>query len=392
MNFALSKAQFTLIITIITVLGLVGLLTSSHLLLSFSVLLSLAISVVIWLRDDLRTKTIRTLESSVEKLKASNQSTRNQLQESEQLTLQIIPIWQRHLNSSLEQMEENITSLTKRFSVLVEKLADVLGQSYVDGDGADLIDSIDNDQKQLKTLFDDFREIEKNRNSIDSQIEGLLSYMGELDNMAGEVRAIADQTNLLALNAAIEAARAGESGRGFAVVADEVRKLSGQSGDTGNRITDKAEELIKVVRQLTKVSSEGNQTVSDALEYSEDVIKNVLVHLDARTRYLQDDSQHLVEIGQLVQTEIENMLVSFQFQDRVGQVLNQVSTSFQHIGSILEQRISQRESGEEPELLDIESLLLEVKNTYTTTEQHINHSGDDSEVSDAAESGVVNFF
>jgi methyl-accepting chemotaxis protein len=59
------------------------------------------------------------------------------------------------------------------------------------------------------------------------EIRGLAAYADELLEMSSDVESIAFKTNMLALNAAIEAAHAGDLGKGFAVVAKEVRELSG---------------------------------------------------------------------------------------------------------------------------------------------------------------------
>lgn len=319
------------------------------------------------------------------------ESLERQLSEAEELALRIVPIWQRHIMSTSGQVEDSISALTQRFSSLVQELGLVTETTHIDSDEDDFIHSIDDDRTELMSLFKEFTNITESNDRLSSKIEHLHEYTGQLDNMAGEVRAIADQTNLLALNAAIEAARAGDSGRGFAVVADEVRTLSGQSGDTGNRITDKTEEVNQVVKELSNFSAQTSESVHNAIESGEQIVEDVVKDLNERTQNLAEDGKKLYSLSSMLQAEIRDMLVSFQFQDRVTQILQQVTGSLDHISGIVEERRNIRASGAAPEPLDIDALLDEVKSNYTTTEERINHEGDATQ-DDAASGGSINFF
>lgn len=330
-------------------------------------------------------------ETELEQYKSQVVDLHRQVNEAEDLATRIVPIWKRHVESSIQQTDESISELTTRFSTLVADMSRVTSTSHMDQQNDDMLQSITDDRQKLMSLFSAFQNISASNEELADKIAHLNEYTGQLDKMAVEVRAIAEQTNLLALNAAIEAARAGESGRGFAVVADEVRTLSGQSGDTGNRITAKTEEVNQIVRELADFSAKTSGSVNTAIDSGEDVVENVIEDLNTRTHKLEEDGRALLQHAQLIQNEIQQMLVSFQFQDRVSQILHQVTGSFEHISQIIDQRRAQREAGHTPESLDIDRLLNEVKQTYTTTEQLRNHEGDDS-VSTNAESGSVNFF
>ena len=74
--------------------------------------------------------------------------------------------------------------------------------------------------------------------------------VSHIEDLTGNIIAIANQTNLLALNASIEAARAGEAGRGFAVVATEIGELANNSQSAASEIKDVSTEVIQAVNEL----------------------------------------------------------------------------------------------------------------------------------------------
>ncbi|MET0028103.1 MAG: methyl-accepting chemotaxis protein [Candidatus Thiodiazotropha sp.] len=341
----------------------------------------------------------------VKRLTAEQQNTSDELQrqqeqitdlerqvaEAEGLATSIVPIWKRHLESSVSQTDTSISELTNRFSRLVTDLAEVTTSAKNESEHVDLVRSITDDRNKLLNLFSAFQNISTSNEQLAEKITHLNEFTTQLDKMAIEVRAIAEQTNLLALNAAIEAARAGESGRGFAVVADEVRTLSGQSGNTGNRITSKTAEVSTIVQELSAFSAKTSGSVNHAIESGEDIVESVIEDLNKRTQSAEENERVLLAHAQLIQDEIQQMLVSFQFQDRVSQILHQVTDSFEHTVSLIERRQTQRVNGQPVEPLNITELLDAVKQTYTTTEQLRNHEGDES-VSNNAEAGSISFF
>jgi len=315
-----------------------------------------------------------------------------QIEEAEELSLKILPIWKRNIENSISQIEENIHDLTGRFSALVIDLQQVTATTHLGDDEDDVIGPIEGDREELKELFKKFTSIINSNDNLKEQIDYLMNHTGELTALAEEVRNIAEQTNMLALNAAIEAARAGETGRGFAVVADEVRNLSTQSGDTGDRITEKINEFNKIMDKVAGYSKHANKFITHAVDDGEEIIERVITHLETYATTLKHDGSDLLHVGEDVAGEIDNMLIAFQFQDRVSQIMQHVTGSVDEIELILVERQRQRQSGEEVTPFDIESLLSHMKTTYTTTEQHQAHEPSNNEGNNDASSGEIQFF
>ncbi|WP_275132188.1 methyl-accepting chemotaxis protein [Vibrio sp. JC009] len=316
-------------------------------------------------------------QKELETLRDKTDKIQQQLNDTYNIFSQIAPIWQRQLQTCSEQMDENIGVLTEKFASLTTEMNQVTQASNF-GDEGNVLHNDESDRQRLENISEKFMQIENSNSQLASRINNLTQYTSELESMASNVGDIADQTSLLALNAAIEAARAGESGRGFAVVADEVRKLSSQSGETGSHIIEKMSEVGNTVQELSGVSDQTSQSITDAISSSQEVIEGVIGHLTVRSDKLRAEGNTLLQLSQQTQAEIEDMLVAFQFQDRISQIIAQVIGSMDQMSALSQERYEKRNSGEVLEPLDIENLIEEMKQDYVTSEQFKNHSGDGS--------------
>ncbi|QEP44349.1 hypothetical protein D5085_15185 [Ectothiorhodospiraceae bacterium BW-2] len=327
------------------------------------------------------------LESQVQ----TQNSVSEQLRQTQELWLRITPIIQRQIESCRGLTEENIQALTERFSVLVDELTNVTRVSHLGNDeGQELLDSIHQDRDALHQLFRQIDSLLLSKDEMLKRVSHLRSFTTDLNKMADDVANIAEQTNLLALNAAIEAARAGESGRGFAVVADEVRALSTQSGQTGSQMMAKVTEMTRSMEECFQYATASTEAEGDVVHEGEAIIERVIRHLEFRAGELEDDGASLLSLSAKIRQEIEQMLVSFQFQDRVSQIMQHIITSLHHVDQALQQR---QQSGERVEPLDIEGLLEDMRSGYVTAEQHDTHDpSDNRHKQGAASSGEVMFF
>lgn len=150
------------------------------------------------------------------------------------LSQAVLPIWRRQIAAARTQMNLAMESLTERFAGMSQRLCQTMDRSSQDAQ-SNMHGALNNAQDQLSGLLTELREAMALRSQLLTEVVTVTQFVGQLQEMASEVGAIARQTNLLSINAAIEAARAGESGRGFAVVAKEVRMLSTESGQRCDR-------------------------------------------------------------------------------------------------------------------------------------------------------------
>ncbi|UER67829.1 methyl-accepting chemotaxis protein [Borrelia sp. BU AG58] len=125
-----------------------------------------------------------------------------------------------------------------------------------------------------------------------------IKAMEVITDKIGIIDEITRQTNLLALNASIEAARVGEKGKGFEVVAAEVRKLADQSKDSAREIIDIAN------RSLTIASKAGNnfEQIVPGMEETARLVKNITKESSNQSNQIGQFKNAIEQVSQLVQT------------------------------------------------------------------------------------------
>ncbi len=297
----------------------------------------------------------------------------------QQLIQEILPLWQRQTALAKNQIEQSITELAKRFSTIFERLQHSVTTSKATATGMNgqngLHDVIDYASSELNELIKTLHRAIEQRDELLNEINELSKITSELSGMGADVAGIASQTNLLALNAAIEAARAGEYGRGFAVVADEVRTLSSRSGETGARIGKRIEQangaLQKTLERTTAYAQEDNKRLSR----SETSISQVLTKFQQSGIGILQSAQLLEQENAHVQTDIAEVLVNLQFQDRVSQILNHVINDMQKLNGIIDKQKMSLNEGTDIETINVNEWMTELHRTYTTLEQVAVHNG-----------------
>ncbi|PSL15775.1 methyl-accepting chemotaxis protein [Marinobacterium halophilum] len=333
------------------------------------------------------------LQANLQQQQAQAEKCQGNLDQMMAIWLSLVPVWNRHITSCREIGNDAINALSSRFGELVRLIADT-SASASSAHELGNIDSMSKDKSRLQQLFGKMKNFDATTDMLFDKIGQLDSFATDLDQMAGSVASIAEQTNMLALNAAIEAARAGDAGRGFAVVAQEVRQLSTQSGETGQHIAAKIAMVKDAMNAITSTAGDTREEEDRTLDESEQFISEVVQHLEERAQMLVDDGERLLATNADVRQQIERVLVELQFQDRVSQILEQVTGSMSQMTAVLEADAAAYRSGQQALVLDIDQLLHEMKSTYTTTEQHRLHvaAATDVQEEDTAAAGSISFF
>lgn len=303
-----------------------------------------------------------------------------------ELINQVTEIANRQIENSRLQTETAITEMSSRFTSLVGRLnvaldAATLSNAVLPADSGEskgtLLDTVFNNSRiQLSGVITSLAEALVNRKSSFEQLRVLADNTSILKSMAEGVEKIASQTNLLALNAAIEAARAGEVGRGFAVVADEVRSLSIQSGETGRQITNSINQFTLSVQETMNQATLAMDKDMLLEQEGSETINSVLQSLEWMTKGMSESSEILKAESIEIVSEVNEIIMSLQFQDRTSQILLHVIDSLNELPKVINEQLSLVASGEIP-ALDTDAIITSLKKNYTTAEEVSLHHGED---------------
>jgi methyl-accepting chemotaxis protein len=311
---------------------------------------------------------------------ASERAENTGQQHLDDLCLEALPIWNRHVETARRQTEEAVTALTDRFGALVQRLETTVaasrqtsGQTNIGGNG--VTHTFGQSEKTLHDVVGALRSTQSSRSAMLNEIRTLTNYTDELKRMAAEVANIAGQTNLLALNAAIEAARAGAAGRGFAVVADEVRKLSTLSSDTGKNMSDKVNVINDAIGEAFRIAEQSAQEDDGVLSRSETSIQEVLSDFTRMVEELDQSAEVMRSEADGIREEISDMLVALQFQDRTSQMLAQVQSNLTELENTVRTRQEACARGEGVTAIDVRAWLDKMEKSYAMLEQRMNHVG-----------------
>ena len=201
-----------------------------------------------------------------------------------------------------------------------------------------------------------------------AKVDGLAEVMAELRQSAIQIKQLARRTNMVALNASVEASRAGERGAGFAVVADEVRQLATQSADAANRMMTRTSAIDADLQALRNEAASLDSSDEALQEQAESSARQVISSLLTSLGELNRSSRELKEAGAAVQEEYERVLMNFQSQDRLSQMLGCVGDDILRLADWVREGkdLSAAQAGEWLARLDA---------SYTMEEQRSEHHG-----------------
>lgn len=279
----------------------------------------------------------------------------------ETLLQTIAPRWGDSIGQTRELLASNVRELFQRFSNIATRLEGTLSNSESLSGNGRVGENLREANERLREVTQAFQASSQRKTELLKTISHLDSYASQLQQMSKRVQEIASQTNLLALNAAIEAARAGEYGRGFSVVADEVRKLSTLSAETGHGMGEKVNEINHAIHSTVAAAEELGISEQNNLEFLDQAVTQVMSRLGENLTELAESSRSLQSDARDTRHDVQEIMVSLQFQDRTDQMLDHVQADLQSLLQAI--------TDQDPSLNDPQAWLEKLRQRFTTAEE-----------------------
>ncbi len=262
--------------------------------------------------------------------------------------LSLVPQIQTQLQAVVRQTEGSAIEIGDKVRYIYEKAQEQLSDSNEisnqfsgteDNEGKSLSGVLKNALGLLTDMTALLDENSKLNVGYSKSIEEIIEHTATINSITDDIQYISDQTNLLALNAAIEAARAGEHGRGFSVVAEEVRKLSDRTNQASNDITQIIGKVNAAVSEIAQSLSE-NLTKTESKKDSVDLAVGSLVETAKEsTGVFTNLVKGAVVSSESVASNIDQIIMSLQFQDITKQEIDTAMMPLKQIGSLAEEML-----------------------------------------------------
>jgi methyl-accepting chemotaxis protein len=285
---------------------------------------------------------------------------------------EVLPVWRRHLAASRDEADRGVNELLTHFSSLSDGLDEAItatesGQALriTAGSGDELLER---HPEALQLLAESAAALRRERQGMLAILRDIEAGQQAMVHVAGDIARLSRHANMLAMNAAIEANRAGQSHGGFGAVADEVRELSVVAHEAGERlmsVVSAATQRLVDLRRTSELADESDEAMEIETRQRARVVVDALVKEIGAS---MEQSRRLQDASRRLRDHLDGVFVSFQFQDRLNQMLGVLQDDMTRFEEWLAE-VRASDPTEAARWLD------RLESTYTMEEQRSFHHG-----------------
>ncbi len=273
--------------------------------------------------------------------------------------LDLVPTIHKQLEGVIGHTEQSAMEIGDKVRFIYEKAQANLaeanqisnkfnGESVTSPDGTEKMSLsmvMHNALNLIKEMTDMLDENSTLNLEYSKSISAILENTASINKITEDIQYISDQTNLLALNAAIEAARAGEHGRGFSVVAEEVRKLSDRTNQASNDITLKVGKVNQSVQDISNSINDNLEKTTNKKSHVDQAVSGLVSTATESTEVFTKLVQRSVVSSESVATNIDQIVMSLQFQDIAKAEIKSAFHPLKQIGGMALEMITKTAHG-----------------------------------------------
>ena len=191
------------------------------------------------------------------------------------------------------------------------------------------------------------------------------------------------ETRILSLNASVVAQKAkDEAGLKFKVIATEISNFSDKLNNNNLQINRSGKDFGSTFTTFVHANTNSNDNEQKVLNNVQTMLFELLGNLSNSINTLQTQQESIVSGIDLINEQLKSTLITLQFQDRMKQILTNISNDM----GILAQKI------EENEHYDIDEHIKMLQANYTTIEEKLATGSDIHHDEENIENGGLMFF
>jgi len=291
----------------------------------------------------------------------------------------IFSVWGSLVTQSIDISEVGVSDTLTNLSQITNAL-NVLSQTngkennnYIDKSN---IDNLQSALKDLEALLNAKGDMLKLMSESETNIKQITQNVSALTQLTLETR-------ILSLNASVVARKAkDEAGLKFNVIATEISNFSDKLNNNNLQINRSVKDFGATFTTFVQANTSSNDNEQKVLNNVQTMLFDLLGNLSNSISQLQTQHQSIVEGIDLINERLKSTLITLQFQDRMKQILTNISNDM----GILAQRI------EENKNYDIDEHIKMLQESYTTIEEKLATGSDIHHDEENIENGGLMFF